>query len=95
MHTSVQLEMKPTLCWNISGLCWSVLKTEAYLSCNHYRASPFEPVILPKVGVIIGVANTNARFLAIVASVQHQEAKIRRFFTTIDVKTLLAARRNA
>ena len=52
-------------------------------------------MILPKVGVIIGVANINAGFVAIVASIQHQEAKTRQFFTTIDVKTLLAAHRNA
>ena len=47
-------------------------------------------MILPKVGVIIGVANKNA-----VASIQYQEAKTRQFFMTIDVKTLLEARRNA
>ena len=43
------------------------------------------------------MANINAGFVAIVASIQHQEAKIslRQFFTTIDVKTLLAARKNA
>ena len=45
-------------------------------------------MILPKVGVIIGVANINAGFVAIVASIQHQEAKIRQFFTIIDVKQL-------
>ena len=35
------------------------------------------------------MANINAVFVAIVASVQHQEAKIRPFLTIIDVKTQL------
>ena len=52
-------------------------------------------MILPKVGVIIGVANINTGFVAIMASIQHQEAKIRQFIMIIDVKTLLTARRNA
>ena len=52
-------------------------------------------MILPKVGLIIGVANINAGFVAIVATIQYQEAKIRRFFMTNNVKTLLAAPRNA
>ena len=59
--------------------------------CNE----PFESVILPKVGMMIGMADINAGFVAIVASIQHQEAKTRNFFTTIDVRTLLAPRRNA
>ena len=46
-------------------------------------------MLLPKVGVIIGVANIN---VAIMASIQHLEANTRHDF---DVKTLLAARRNA
>ena len=32
------------------------------------QSSSTEPMILPKVGVIIGVANINARFVAIVGS---------------------------
>ena len=47
-------------------------------------------MILPKVGVI-NRHNINAGFVAIAARIQRQEAKIRQFFTIINVKTLLAA----
>ena len=67
-----------------------VSQTEAWLSWVSSMLCK-EPLMLPKVGV----ANINARFVAIVASSQHQEAKARQFLAIVDVKTLLAARRNA
>ena len=40
----------------------------------------------------MGLANINVRFVAIMASSQHQEAEARQFLVIVDVKTLLAAR---
>ena len=42
--------------------------------------------------VDVGVANTNPRFISIVASTPHQKAMVRQFFY---VKTLHAAHSNA
>ena len=87
MHTSVQLEINRTLLechWPLLERL-KKLKLSSFGCCQSLSYTlPFEPMILPKVGVIIGVANLNARFVAIVASIQHKEAKIRQFFMTID-----------
>ena len=43
----------------------------------------------------VGMVNTNPGFIAIVASVLHQEAKVRPFFLVFYVKTLHSAHSNA
>ena len=49
----------------------------------------------PQVGVVIGVANTKAGFIGLVASVLCCEAKIRQFLSTFYIKMLHAAHSDA
>ena len=70
--------------WNVTGLCWSVPQTEAYISsrCNWSPSVQYAPLWdfdTWSTGLkwvwFVGVANINSGFIAIVASVLHRETK--------------------